>query len=176
MSDELSIDSVPAIELDLKRKDHQHLPHVFSNELDSRQPPCPKLGADVIDHGNIEFVELTSQTEVEVGEVNDHCDVRTAALGFTHEPMKQPINSRQVLQYFGKPDHSDIAGVYDHLAASLFHLMSAQAKALQVFLGWSKQVAQSGYEACAVCFAGSLSCRDEKSHDEIMTGSARKPR
>jgi hypothetical protein len=60
------------IEVHLERKQHEHVRHKLFELRDPSAAPGPDLRADVPDDRNLPSPELTRQTQVEIGKVNQN--------------------------------------------------------------------------------------------------------
>ena len=84
--------------------------------------------------------------------------------------MEQPKYARQVLDHLSQSDHGNLAGVHDNFATGLLHPLAADAEEFRCLALWTDEFSQSLNQLCAVKFAGGLASRNQKSHNEIMTG------
>src|SRR5437868_12921369 len=105
MPDKLCWNATFAVKLLLERKDHQHFVDILAYQFDARRPPRPQLRADVVDHWNATLVEFLGETKVEVGKVDEHCDVGTATFCFTNHFAKSAIDAGQMFDDLSQTDH-----------------------------------------------------------------------
>ena len=75
MSDEGRVDSPFAIELLLKRKNHQRFIDVVAEQPHPSLSPCPELRRNVINHGNAALLHLPRDSPVERGRVDDDGEI-----------------------------------------------------------------------------------------------------
>ena len=150
MPDKFRLDSALSVELLLEGEDDQHLAHVLAYQLDTRLPPRPQLWADVINHRDAALVQFAGQPKVEVGEVDQHSRVWSSALGFVDNFVKEPEDSRQVLDHLDQSDHGNLIGVDDEIAARLLHLLAADAEKLRSRTFRAGQLAQCVHQLRAV--------------------------
>jgi len=111
MADVADFDAVPRIKLLLKRKDHNHLADIFLDLLHASGTPCPDLRADKVKNWNAQAMQLTRQTQVEVGEVDQDGCVRFALRGFRHQMLEAAANVRQVPDHLHQSHHGNLIGV-----------------------------------------------------------------
>jgi hypothetical protein len=128
MSHIADLNAVPRIKLLLKGEDHNHLADIFFDLLHSSGAPGPDLWTHKVEHRNAPAMQFTRQAQIEIREVDQDGGVRLAARGFGHQVLEAAANVRQVLYDLNQPDHGDIFGVDQQLAAGGAHLFSAHAE------------------------------------------------
>ena len=76
------------------------------------------------------LVKLARQAQVEVGKVDEHGCVGTAALGFAHHLAKAAIDGGNVLDDLDDADFGDLPRVNQQVASGVAHLLAADAEEL----------------------------------------------
>src|SRR5579862_3954286 len=163
MADEGRINSTVAVELFFKRKNHQSFRDVFTQQADASLPPCPELGAYVVDDRNSAFAHLTSYAPVEGGRVDDDGEIGMAFVSFRDHTAEASVDIWQVADDFGDSDHCQISCVYDGIAACSAHAVPASAEKVE-FLARRREscreaVRTHGFDELSTihfsrCFAG----------------------
>src|SRR5438067_2939823 len=94
-----------------KRKYHQHAVHKTLHSADAALLPRPKLRGDKIDYRHTNPVQLLSQPEIEVREVNQHSHFRFPAPRGSNHAEELAINFRDMLNHLNDPNHRNRSGI-----------------------------------------------------------------
>ena len=126
VSDELHRDAGAFVDLDLERKDRQHLVGKRLQRADAARAPRPQLRADVVDHRDPERVDRGGEPKIEVGEIDRDKDVGTRGPGQVHQPAVHRVGARQHAQDLGEPGDGDAAVVAGQLRAGRRQPLAAE--------------------------------------------------
>ena len=117
----------------LERKDHQHAVDKFFHTPDAALLPRPQLWRDKIDHRNTHVVQFSGKSQVEIGEVDEHRNIRLARPCRRDRAKELAINGRNVLYHFRDADRRNLRGIDDGFASGCAHSLAANAEELGVF-------------------------------------------
>src|ERR1019366_4968970 len=163
MADEFSLNAVLAVEGLFKGEDDQHLVDVFLHQLDALFLPRPELRAYEKDDGNAEPMELLSQPEMDVWEVDENGHAGTPSANGCFEPAKFAIDARQVANDLGDAHDGHVFRAHDALEARLLHARAAHAEEGRGLADGAELLLERLDEKRAVVFATGLACRDKDS-------------
>src|SRR5580698_8986626 len=108
-------------------------------------------------------MQLSSQPQVKVGEVDENSGVGATIPGFANHLAKTSIDSRDVLDDLDDADFGDLTRIGQQFAACLAHLVAANSEEFGLIArGALRELPADGlHQLCTIEFAGRLSCRDQ---------------
>src|SRR6185436_4690163 len=104
-------------------------------QLHSSLPPCPELRTNLVDHRDRALLHLACHPPVECRRVDDDGKIRSPAVSFFDQLMKQPPNLRKVIEDFSDADDRKVLGINHRVTPSSAHLLAANAKEFNCVLG-----------------------------------------
>src|SRR5579862_2306782 len=128
MADEGRVHTAVTVELFFKRKNHQRFGDVIAQQANASLSPRPKLGGNVIGHGNSALVHFAGDAPIESGRVDDDGEVGFAAVSFGDELVKQSPDFREVSEDFGDADDGEVGAVNDGVASRGAHARAADSE------------------------------------------------
>jgi hypothetical protein len=154
VADESRVDVAVAVELFFKGEDDHHSVYALLDPAKAAVLPGPKLRADEVDHGDVEFLQFAGETEVDVGKVDEDGDVGAVLFDGGDEAAVLAVDVRHVPDDLGDAHVGDVFGPDDAVEAGGFHLLSAQAEAGELRVASPKFDEELGAVVVAAGFAG----------------------
>ncbi len=129
VADELCVDAAGAVETLFEWEDDHHAVDALLDPAETAALPGPELGADEIDHWDVQFFKFAGQAEVDVGEVDEDGGVGALFFDGGDEAAVLAIDVGHVPDDLGDSHVGDVFGADDALEAGVFHLFAAEAEA-----------------------------------------------
>ena len=133
MADKLRLHTVFAVKGLFKREDDQHLADKLLHQFDAVLLPGPQLRADKKDDGNTEAMKFPGEPEVNLREVNEDGDLRTARADGFLEFAEFAVDTGQMADHFRKAHDSHILRAHDAIHTGRGHAVPAHPEQLRCF-------------------------------------------
>src|SRR5260370_36671881 len=143
MTDISGLDSMTCEELRFKREDAQQPVDGPLHERQPAFPPCPHLGRDQVNHGNLQVLQAACQSQVKIRAIGKDCYFRLLLFRSPQQLAVLAINSRNMRDYFDQADHGQAGGIHHRPNPSTPHSRSSAAKEFKSRITPSKRLHKS---------------------------------
>ena len=140
------------VDLLLEVKEAEHLVDAVLELPEPPSPPRPDLRTHVVHDADVSLPELLGQAQVEVGEINEHGQLRPATVHLRQQGLEGPVDARQAAEDLGDADHRDGVGIHRGVDAGAAHGFAAAAENLHL----TQARAQGRGQLGAIDLAGPL--------------------
>jgi hypothetical protein len=149
MADELGVDVAGAVEGGFEGEDDEHAVNSLLHPAQAAALPGPELRADEPEDWHAEALAVGSETEVDVGKVDEDGEIWRRVLDRSNQRAVLRVDVRRVAYDFGETHVRDIFGADDAFEASVRHAGAAEASKG----GGGNAAAHFGDDLCAVVVA-----------------------
>jgi uncharacterized protein YdeI (YjbR/CyaY-like superfamily) len=157
MTYESCVHSPGLVELFFEGEDDHHAADTLLDPTEAATLPGPKLWADEVDDGDVEFLKFAGEAEVDVGKVDEDGDIGMLLFDGRDEAAVLPVDVGHVPDDLGDAHVCDVFGSDDAVEAGGLHLFATQAETGELRIASAK----FGEELSAVMVTAGFAGREE---------------